>query len=111
MFVAEHAQSQTIEPGSACQAGGVGLTLTAATHVIHFDRQYNPAKENQAAHSPEVWLQSAMWERLLAGNRSSSPHWSKEDGVCASPCEQGAFTTSSFPHLSNLISAIGFLKL
>ncbi|CAJ1392498.1 unnamed protein product, partial [Effrenium voratum] len=30
------------------QAGGVGLTLTAATHVIHFDRQYNPAKENQA---------------------------------------------------------------
>jgi len=30
------------------QAGGVGLTLTAATHVIHFDRCYNPAKENQA---------------------------------------------------------------
>eukprot|EP00434_Breviolum_minutum_P009413 symbB.v1.2.008291.t1/scaffold519.1/size192877/19 len=30
------------------QVGGVGLTLTAATHVIHFDRQYNPAKENQA---------------------------------------------------------------
>lgn len=30
------------------QAGGVGLTLTAASHVIHFDRQYNPAKENQA---------------------------------------------------------------
>merc|ERR1719436_1881852 len=30
------------------QAGGVGITLTAATHVIHFDRCYNPAKENQA---------------------------------------------------------------
>jgi len=30
------------------QAGGVGLTLTAATHVIHFDRCYNPAKESQA---------------------------------------------------------------
>eukprot|EP00930_Biecheleria_cincta_P045368 TRINITY_DN31279_c0_g1_i1.p1 TRINITY_DN31279_c0_g1~~TRINITY_DN31279_c0_g1_i1.p1 ORF type:complete len:1107 (+),score=226.73 TRINITY_DN31279_c0_g1_i1:71-3391(+) len=30
------------------QAGGVGLTLTAATHVVHFDRCYNPAKENQA---------------------------------------------------------------
>jgi len=29
------------------QAGGEGLTLTAATHVIHFDRQYNPAKEAQ----------------------------------------------------------------
>jgi len=30
------------------QAGGVGLNLTAATHVIHFDRCYNPAKEAQA---------------------------------------------------------------
>lgn len=30
------------------QAGGTGLTLTAATHVIHFDRQYNPAIEAQA---------------------------------------------------------------
>jgi len=30
------------------QAGGIGLTLTAATHVIHFDRCYNPARENQA---------------------------------------------------------------
>ena len=26
----------------------MGLTLTAASHVIHFDRQYNPAKEAQA---------------------------------------------------------------
>eukprot|EP00449_Zooxanthella_nutricula_P064462 CAMPEP_0198565924 /NCGR_PEP_ID=MMETSP1462-20131121/102524_1 /TAXON_ID=1333877 /ORGANISM="Brandtodinium nutriculum, Strain RCC3387" /LENGTH=352 /DNA_ID=CAMNT_0044296935 /DNA_START=21 /DNA_END=1076 /DNA_ORIENTATION=+ len=30
------------------QCGGVGITLTAATHVIHFDRCYNPAKEAQA---------------------------------------------------------------
>lgn len=30
------------------QAGGMGINLTAATHVIHFDRCYNPAKENQA---------------------------------------------------------------
>ncbi|CAJ1382727.1 unnamed protein product [Effrenium voratum] len=30
------------------QAGGVGVTLTAASHVVHFDRCYNPAKENQA---------------------------------------------------------------
>jgi len=30
------------------QSGGVGLTLTAATHVIHFDRCWNPAKEAQA---------------------------------------------------------------
>lgn len=30
------------------QAGAVGITLTAACHVIHFDRCYNPAKESQA---------------------------------------------------------------
>jgi len=28
--------------------GGVGLNLCAASHVIHFDRCYNPAKEKQA---------------------------------------------------------------
>jgi superfamily II DNA or RNA helicase len=30
------------------KAGGVGLTLTAASHVVHFDRWWNPAVENQA---------------------------------------------------------------
>ncbi|MGW0229501.1 DEAD/DEAH box helicase [Actinopolymorpha singaporensis] len=30
------------------RAGGVGLTLTRATHVVHFDRWWNPAVENQA---------------------------------------------------------------
>ena len=30
------------------KAGGVGLNLTAATHVIHYDRWWNPAVENQA---------------------------------------------------------------
>ncbi len=30
------------------KAGGTGLTLTAATHVIHFDRWWNPAVEDQA---------------------------------------------------------------
>ncbi|HZC26357.1 MAG TPA: DEAD/DEAH box helicase [Actinopolymorphaceae bacterium] len=30
------------------KAGGVGLTLTKATHVIHFDRWWNPAVEDQA---------------------------------------------------------------
>jgi len=30
------------------KAGGVGLNLTAAHHVIHFDRWWNPAVENQA---------------------------------------------------------------
>jgi SNF2 family DNA or RNA helicase len=30
------------------KAGGVGLNLTAATHVFHYDRWWNPAVENQA---------------------------------------------------------------
>ena len=30
------------------KAGGTGLNLTAASHVVHFDRWWNPAVENQA---------------------------------------------------------------
>ena len=30
------------------KAGGVGITLTRANHVFHFDRWWNPAVENQA---------------------------------------------------------------
>ena len=30
------------------KAGGVGLNLAGANHVIHFDRWWNPAVENQA---------------------------------------------------------------
>ena len=30
------------------KAGGTGLNLTKANHVIHFDRWWNPAVENQA---------------------------------------------------------------
>lgn len=30
------------------KAGGVGLNLTRANHVVHFDRWWNPAVENQA---------------------------------------------------------------
>ena len=30
------------------KAGGAGLNLTAASHVVHFDRWWNPSVENQA---------------------------------------------------------------
>jgi len=30
------------------RAGGVGLNLTCANHVVHYDRWWNPAVENQA---------------------------------------------------------------
>ncbi|MEC0243698.1 DEAD/DEAH box helicase [Paenibacillus dokdonensis] len=48
-------QSQTLTPAEqpnvfilSIKAGGVGLNLTAANHVFHFDRWWNPAVENQA---------------------------------------------------------------
>ncbi|WP_139991372.1 DEAD/DEAH box helicase [Paenibacillus paridis] len=48
-------QSQTLPPEEqpsifilSIKAGGVGLNLTAANHVFHFDRWWNPAVENQA---------------------------------------------------------------
>jgi len=46
--------SQGAEPSSpalfilSLKAGGTGLTLTAANHVIHVDRWWNPAVEDQA---------------------------------------------------------------
>jgi len=45
---------QSNEPGApslfvlSLKAGGTGLTLTAANHVIHVDRWWNPAVEDQA---------------------------------------------------------------
>ncbi|GIO14266.1 putative ATP-dependent helicase YwqA [Cohnella xylanilytica] len=48
-------QSHDLPPGEqpnvfilSLKAGGVGLNLTAANHVFHFDRWWNPAVENQA---------------------------------------------------------------
>jgi len=36
------------------KAGGAGLNLTAASHVVHFDRWWNPAVENQATDAPSA---------------------------------------------------------
>ena len=33
---------------ASTRAGGLGLNLTAATHVVHYDRWWNPAVEDQA---------------------------------------------------------------
>jgi SNF2-related domain/SNF2 Helicase protein/Helicase conserved C-terminal domain len=48
------ARFQSVAPGSpvlfvlSLKAGGTGLTLTAANHVLHVDRWWNPAVEDQA---------------------------------------------------------------
>lgn len=50
-----HFQDQSLPPEKRCgifllslKAGGTGLNLTAANHVFHVDRWWNPAVENQA---------------------------------------------------------------
>ena len=47
----EQFQNENSEPAIfvlSLRAAGVGLTLTRANHVLHFDRWWNPAVENQA---------------------------------------------------------------
>jgi SNF2 family DNA or RNA helicase len=48
--IIEQFQSQRYIPFMvlSLKVGGIGLNLTAANHVIHFDRWWNPAVENQA---------------------------------------------------------------
>ena len=44
-------QDPATEPSAfilSLKAGGVGITLTKANHVFHFDRWWNPAVEDQA---------------------------------------------------------------
>jgi len=45
-------QDPETEPSAfilSLKAGGVGITLTKANHVFHFDRWWNPAVEDQAS--------------------------------------------------------------
>jgi SNF2 family DNA or RNA helicase len=49
-MIAQFQEPET-EPSAfilSLKAGGVGITLTKANHVFHFDRWWNPAVENQA---------------------------------------------------------------
>ncbi|MEE1263006.1 DEAD/DEAH box helicase, partial [Ruminococcus sp.] len=48
--IVERFQSESYVPYLvlSVKAGGTGLNLTKANHVIHFDRWWNPSVENQA---------------------------------------------------------------
>jgi SNF2 family DNA or RNA helicase len=46
------------------KAGGTGLTLTAANHVVHFDRWWNPAVENEMCRS----VNSSPWAPWKSGS-------------------------------------------
>jgi hypothetical protein len=48
-FQADHARDKGVPVFIlSLRAGGLGLNLTAASHVFHYDRWWNPAVENQA---------------------------------------------------------------
>lgn len=58
------------------KAGGVGLNLTSANHVIHFDRWWNPAVENQATDRARELLKAAIFLLCLESRwrrKSGSP--------------------------------------
>ena len=91
------------------KAGGTGLNLTAASHVIHFDRWWNPAVENQATdrafrigQKRNVWSTSSsaaarsrrridamiagkngLAEELLEGGAEAPPHRDDRRGALA----------------------------
>lgn len=75
---------------TSSQVGGVGLTLTAANHVIHFDRPYNPAREDQA---PGVVQGSIRSIQLIVGRWwgywPGPSHWAEENCFCTLPRHQG----------------------
>ncbi len=66
------------------KVGGTGLNLTAASHVIHFDRWWNPAAENQASdrayrigQSRNVMVELLRIKQTLADDilsESDTPH-------------------------------------
>jgi len=47
-MVEEFQRGEALVMLASLKAGGVGLNLTRATHVVHYDRWWNPAVEDQA---------------------------------------------------------------
>jgi len=89
-----------MNPRIFAQAGGTGLTLTAATHVIHFDRQYNPAIEAQA-------MRIRPGQRLVGCDRiqeyplvmtNSSPWYRWPIEIDGLPIENGDFPWQTVSH-------------
>lgn len=57
------------------KAGGYGLNLTKATHVIHFDRWWNPAAENQATdRAHRIGQKNAVFVHLMISAGTLEEH-------------------------------------
>jgi hypothetical protein len=50
------------------QVGTVGLNLTAATHVIHFDRQYTPPRKTRQGPWVKTYEYQWMLMRIVRAN-------------------------------------------
>jgi hypothetical protein len=72
------------------KAGGTGLNLTAANHVVLYDRWWNPAVEDQAR--DRAWRigqnLTVISHRLVCPERSTngSRKWSPESGTSPTWC-------------------------
>jgi SNF2 family DNA or RNA helicase len=70
----EEFQNPETEPSVfilSLKAGGVGITLTKANHVFHFDRWWNPAVEEQASDSQSDPFQGIALSELVKKRMSS----------------------------------------
>lgn len=63
------------------KAGGTGLNLTAANHVFHFDRWWNPAVEDQVTDPAYRIGQRKLVDKLVCASGTVEdkidwlPHW------------------------------------
>jgi hypothetical protein len=65
------------------KAGGTGLNLTAASAVIHYDRWWNPAVEDQATDRAHRIGQTRAGERVQAS--SPKARWRSASRSCSRP--------------------------
>ena len=61
------------------KAGGTGLNLTAANHVFHYDRWWNPAVENQAT---DRAFRIGQYGTYKCTNSLPLGHWKRRSTTC-----------------------------
>ena len=88
------------------KAGGTGLNLTRADHVIHFDRWWNPAVEEQATDRAyrigqtrpvqvhRLITQGTIEERIAQLLRAQARRWPTRCSAAARPRSPSSTTTS-----------------
>ena len=94
------------------KAGGTGLTLTRATHVLHYDRWWNPAVEDQATdrayrigQDRPVQVHRLIAEGTLADRIAALLEKKRELAESVVGSGEGWITELSDDELTDLVSA------